>query len=98
MKSHIVFHTLAELELNDAIEHYERENAGLGTALLREVEKTNDSILQHPEAGALIRGGIRRRLVARYPYAVVYRVKPDHIRVLAIMNLWRRPFYWVDRM
>ena len=33
----VTFNGLAERELNDAIQYYEKEQAGLGTALLAEV-------------------------------------------------------------
>ena len=32
-----------------------------------------------------------------FPYALLYTVKPDGIRILAVMNLKRRPAYWVGR-
>jgi hypothetical protein len=35
--------------------------------------------------------------VPRFPYAVLYSIKPDRIRVLAVMNQKRRPMYWVGR-
>jgi hypothetical protein len=37
---------------------------------------------------------IRRVLLRRFPYAVMYSVRRDEIKVLAIANLKRRPFYW----
>ena len=54
-------------------------------------------ILEYPEAGPLIIGAIRRRLVPRFPYALLYSIKRDKVRVLAVMNLKRRPMYWVGR-
>jgi hypothetical protein len=42
-----------------------------------------------------MRGSIRRRLIRRFPYALLYRVKPTEVRILAVMNLKRRPAYWV---
>ena len=97
MSRRVVYHALAELELNDAAQYYEHECQGLGAAFLTEVQRCSDSIVDHPEAGTAIRAGIRRRLVTRFPYAVLYTVKSQEIRILAVMNLRRRPFYWVDR-
>ena len=42
-------------------------------------------------------GAVRRRLLRRFPYALLYKIKPDGIRVLAVMNLKRRPTYWIGR-
>ena len=35
--------------------------------------------------------------VRRFPYAVLYSIRPGWIRVLAVMNRKRRPTYWVGR-
>ena len=40
-------------------------------------------------------GSIRRRLVRRFPYGILYATRPGVVRVLAVMNLKRRPTYWV---
>ncbi len=32
-----------------------------------------------------------------FPYALLYKIKPSGIRILAVMNLKRRPTYWVGR-
>jgi plasmid stabilization system protein ParE len=92
-----VFHRLAERELTDAAEYFEHESAGLGAAFLAEIERCVADITAFPQAGHEVAASVRRRLVRRFPYAVLYSVKPDHIRVLAIMNMRRRPTYWVGR-
>ena len=93
----VSFHDLAKLELNEAAQYYESESPGLGQAFITAVERCTDEIIQYPEAGLVVRGSIRRRLIRRFPYAVLYRVKPTEVRILAVMNLKRRPAYWVGR-
>jgi toxin ParE1/3/4 len=82
------FHRLADRELNEAAQYYDLENPGLGC--LRSIE-------DHPEAGMILQGSVRRRLLRRFPYALLYKIKPNGIRILAVMNLKRRPTYWVGR-
>jgi plasmid stabilization system protein ParE len=94
----VSFHPLAERELNDAAQYYDMESEGLGAAFLGEVERCCGAILAHPEAGPAIRGVVRRRLIARFPYAILYTLRPDAVRVVAVMNLKRRPGYWVGRV
>ena len=91
------FHELADRELNEAAQYYELETPGLGLAFVNEVERCVRSIVQHPEAGTAVQGGIRRRLLRRFPYALLYSIKADGIRILAVMNQKRRPTYWVGR-
>src|SRR6266852_2006558 len=91
------FHRLAERELNEAAHYYHLENPGLGSSFLQEVERCLQSIEAHPESGVILRGAVRRRLLRRFPYALLYKIKPSGIRILAVMNLTRRPTYWVGR-
>ena len=91
------FHRLAERELNQAAQYYALGSPGLGSSFLKEVDRCLQSIEDHPEAGVIVRGSVRRRLLRRFPYALLYKVKPSGIRILAVMNLKRRPTYWVGR-
>jgi len=93
----VSFHRLARRELNEAAHFYDSESPGLGSAFVDEVERCTRAILEYPEAGPLIIGAIRRRLVPRFPYALLYSIKRDKVRVVTVMNLKRRPMYWVGR-
>lgn len=87
------FHWLADRELNEAVQYYELESPGLGSFF----DQCLRSIEDHPEAGMTLHGAVRRRLLRRFPYALLYKIKPSGIRILAVMNLKRRPTYWVGR-
>lgn len=93
----VSFNPLAERELNDAKQYYELERSGLGAAFLAEVERTCQAISRDPEAGPIVLGSIRRRLLRRLPYGLLYSIQTDAIRILAVMNLRRRPGYWIAR-
>lgn len=97
MTRQISFHAMAEQELNEAARYYNAENPGLGNTFLNEVEYAISQILEHPESAPLVNRRVRRKLVRRFPYSVMYSVYPDSIRILAIANQKRRPFYWRDR-
>lgn len=93
----VSFSPLADQELNDAAQYYKLESPGLGAAFLTEVQRCCDAIVEYPDSGHLVLGSIRRRLVRRFPYAVLYTTRPGVVRVLAVMNLKRRPAYWIGR-
>ena len=93
----ISFHTLAARELEDTALYYERESPGLGAAFVAEVERCVEAIALHPSIGARVQAGIRRRFLRRFPYALLYRAGDGHVRILAVMNLRRRPAYWIGR-
>jgi len=83
----VAVHRLAERELNEAAQYYDLESPGLGV----------EGVLKHPESGPVVAGEIRRRLLPGFPYGILYKIMPEEIRVLAVMNLKRRPMYWVGR-
>ena len=93
----VSYHRLARRELNEAAQYYESESQGLGAAFLDEVERCTQAIANFPEAGLLITETIHRRLLQRFPYALLYTLTSDQVRVLAVMNVKRRPMYWVGR-
>ncbi|WP_437335411.1 type II toxin-antitoxin system RelE/ParE family toxin [Sorangium sp. So ce394] len=93
----VIFHDLAEVELNKAAAYDARARPGLGDAFLAEVQGAVDALAASPLAGRAVENDVRWWLVRRFPYSVLYRVRGDHIRILAIAHLNRRPFYWRGR-
>lgn len=76
---------------------YESKQRGLGQAFIDEVEKTLNRIVEHPKAARVIVGDFRRRLVHRFPFAVIYQLREDQVIVAAIAHRRRRPGYWQSR-
>ena len=97
MNQGISVHPSVEKELSDAVAFYNAENPDLAEDLLDEIERTIGQIRQYPEAAPLVNRLVRRRLMSRFPYSIVYTVTPEVIRILAIAHQKRRPFYWRGR-
>jgi len=51
-----------------------------------------------PRRWPVVRGAIRRCLVSKYPYGILYTVYHDEIVVIAIAHLNRNPSYWLSRL
>lgn len=95
-------HPGATADLDAAGDWYELQLPGLGADLVDEVSHALDVIAERPMAWPLWPGvgeaaGVRRYLLARFPFAVGYVVEADRITVLAIAHLRRRPGYWRRR-
>lgn len=93
----VTFHTLAEDELNEAASYYEFERRGLGLAFVEAVRATVAQITAFPQAAKLITQSVRRKNLHGFPYSVLYKIKTNEIRVLAIMHQKRQPLYWRGR-
>lgn len=92
------FDDLARVELDEVTELLERERPGWGTRFALDAQSAIGLVCDAPAIGALInRTGRRRVLLEGFPYAVIYRVTGEAIRVLAVAHHRRRPDYFRSR-
>ncbi|HXO27784.1 MAG TPA: type II toxin-antitoxin system RelE/ParE family toxin [Thermoanaerobaculia bacterium] len=93
-----IFNHLAARELGEAVEYYDEARRGLGDEFLHEVERAIVFLYQYPEAAPKVGREVRRLVLARFPYSVIYRhLGAGQIRVLAVAHQKRRPRYWTKR-
>lgn len=86
----------AELELNEATDFYDLESPGLGSVFLDDLEHALAQVVEFPSAAPAL-NGVRKRLLTKFPYALLYSLRDDEIRILAVAHQRRRPFYWQGR-
>jgi plasmid stabilization system protein ParE len=98
MPRSLVVRPLAEADLADAAEWYERERAGLAQRFLRDVHRTFDRIRTSPLAFPAVWDEVRRALLHTFPYAVYFRASESSIFVLAVLHLSRNPTIWRTRV
>jgi len=91
------FHPEAETEFIEAIAFYESIEPSLGEEFSLEVLAAMRNVLSYPNAWPTLAGDVRRCLINRFPYGILYSVETDRIHVLAVMHLHRRPDYWKQR-
>ena len=92
------FHPHAEKELKEVEKYYDNIREELGNRFRAETELAISRILDFPDAWQPLSQNTRRRALKTFLYGIVYRVKTDEIRILAVMHLHREPNYWVDRL
>jgi plasmid stabilization system protein ParE len=93
----------AEIETLKASQWYERERRGLGVEFLAAVDAALQKVKRAPEQGTrletlLDEPMVRRFLMPRFPYAIIYHTSPDSVRVLAVTHVRRKPNYWKRRL
>ena len=86
---------LAVLELDDAAEYYNQESPGLGDKFKNEIKKSLERISNYPTSWSVERGDIRKYLVHKFPYKIMYSIEEDHLFIIAIAHQHRKPDYWV---
>jgi plasmid stabilization system protein ParE len=94
----IAFHQAAQVELEEAVSFYHSRSPVIGRAFRDQVADAVDRIADHPAIGLEVRALLRRYVLKRFPYSLVYRPTDGRILVLAVMYHKRRPEYWRDRI
>lgn len=88
----------AQQELDEAFAWYESQVVGLGYGFLDEFNRAVRLVATFPALYQQINPGIRRCLLNRFPYGVLYGVDDGMIVIVAVAHLKQRPRYWLDRI
>lgn len=88
----------AELELEQAVNWYNEQRAGLGYEFLEAVEEVFDCIRKTPELHAISYRASRLALIKRFPYVVCYLFDNEKVSVLAVFHGYRKPDTWKSRV
>jgi len=82
-------------DLGQGFHFYESQEAGLGAYFLDQLFSDIDSL--HNSAGIHpLRFSHHRALSKRFPFAIYYSVKDEHVRVHAVMDCRRKPS-WIRK-
>ena len=92
------FHPEAELEFIEAAAYYELQVSGLGQRFGADVRRALDIVLAHPEIGIAVDADLRKYVLQRFPFSVIYSLSSDVLRVEVLAHQSRRPGYWRSRI
>jgi len=88
----------AKAELEDAVDYYELQVQGLGDTFKTIAKSTIKRISTFPTAWTEIRPDVRRCIMHKFPYNILYSVEEDIILIIAVAHHHRNPNYWIDRI
>jgi plasmid stabilization system protein ParE len=94
----------AEEEMTEAALFYEMTaSARLGTDFLDDVQRAIDRLRKYPQSGEPIAGesialALRRTLLHRFPFSLIYAIEENAIVIIAVAHHGRRPGYWQSRV
>ncbi len=95
--SEVSLHQEAIQEIEAAARFYESKEPGLGIQFILEVRRVTALLLRSPELAPVFEGTIRRKLLDRFPYSLLFYTTSSGIRIVSLMHQSRRPGYWADR-
>jgi hypothetical protein len=89
---------LAKIEFDDAIKFYNTQQMNLGKYFQTDIKKSISRIKEFPYAYIELKHKIRRCVIHKFPYSILYSINKGTILIIAIANQHREPDYWVNRI
>lgn len=93
----LVFSPEARLEFDEAERYYRLQLSGLELKWREEIRNALRRLRAWPLAFPVERGDIRRVLLRRFPYKLLYSIETEHLYVIAVAHQHRMPNYWFGR-
>lgn len=88
----------AEEEMTEAAVFYDGQTTGLGRDFLDDVQQSIDRLRAYPQLGVEIETSLRRCLLHRFPFSLIYVVEPGEILIVSVAHHGRHPGYWRSRV
>ena len=85
----VIFLTDAEADSEEAFDYYQQREAGLGEMFRLEIDRAVGLVQRWPESYQHLNTRLRRVVLRRFPYVIVYRLMEDHLRVVGIVATHR---------
>jgi plasmid stabilization system protein ParE len=94
----IRFLTMAETEVDNAVSWYQEQTEDQSLNFLHELDRAVQVVRAYPLLAVEIEPDIRRYLLHRFPYSLIYGLEEATIVVIAVAHDHREPGYWSDRV
>lgn len=97
MNVNVHFRPEAEREVEQGYSWYEARKPGLGDEFVDELDVSVESICAYPNAVPVVHKTVRRCLLRRFPFSVLFILDSDRVVVLAVYHADRDPEGWKSR-
>lgn len=82
----VAFSLAASADADSAAHGLDEQRPGLGRAFLDQLQRTLRLVSQYPESSQRVHGPLRRALVHRFGYAVIYQHRHETIEIVALFD------------
>ena len=93
----IVFSSAADLEVAEAAFWYDARQSGLGEQFLVAIETAATAAARSPQLYFRLHAELRRILVHRFPYALMFRDTDAELLIVSCYHLHDDPSVWLSR-
>jgi toxin ParE1/3/4 len=97
MIDNIELRSKAVKEIEEAWRWYEDRRERLGDEFVLCVEESLEKISNNPQLYPVIHNRIRRAMIQRFPYGILYFIEKDEIIVVGVFHSSRNPKQWKNR-
>lgn len=94
----ITLERFALQELFDATNYYAGQSSLTAEKFISDFEHAVALIQEHPTAFPEKQKGYRRCLFRKFKFALIYKIDVEQIIIVAVMNNYRMPDYWHNRI
>lgn len=88
----------AQAEFDTAIDWYKDRGADSAKDLVARVQAVVKRIAATPKMDAAVHGDVRKAVLARFPYVVLYREDAGELIVISVFHTSRDPAEWQARV
>lgn len=94
----VVLRDEARAEFDESFDFYDARQVGLGPAFAAEVQRTLDRVAANPLLHQVVLADVRKAVVRRFPFVILYRPHSDRVEVLSVFHTSRDPRDWQRRV
>ena len=94
----VIYHPLVRGDVLEALSYYRIISARLADDFRAELRTRINQAAENPLRFHLVDRGFRRANLKRFPYHVLYEIRPEALRVVLVRHNKRHPQYGLSRV
>jgi toxin ParE1/3/4 len=93
----VTYHPLVQRDVVEILRYYRRITPRLADEFRDELREMINRVAENPQRFHPVGNGFHRANLRRFPYHVIYELKPDTLRVMVVRHNKRRPQFGMER-
>ena len=93
----VAYHPLVRGDVEEALSYYQKISTRLADEFHAELRSSINQAAENPLRFHLADQGFRRANLQRFPYHVLYEIRPECVRVIHVRHNKRHPQYGMPR-